>query len=102
MNFKVEKGGEKPSIPRDKVKFRINGIGDYDWFDPLPESLTAHLTDGTNPIYEYDGKKALLEVGYFNNKKIIEKVYSQPFFRFPVTLATTTLKTGGCNNQPLS
>ncbi len=72
--FKVEKGGEKPSIPRDKVKFRINGIGDYDWFDPLPESLTAHLTDGTNPIYEYDGKKALLEVGYFGNKKIIEKV----------------------------
>jgi len=72
--FKVEKGGEKPSIPRDKVKFRINGVGDYDWFAPLPESLTAHLTDGTNPIYEYDGKKALLEVGYFGSKKIIEKV----------------------------
>lgn len=55
-NFKLQLGGDKP--PVFAVQFlAINDIGIIGEGE-LPESLTNHLKDGTNPIYEYDGTSA--------------------------------------------
>ena len=70
--FQVQGGGEKPSLPKSLVSiFKINGVGGYS--NPLPKELTDHLTDGTKPVHKFDGKKALVEVGSYNDT-LIEKV----------------------------
>jgi len=71
--FKVKGGGKKPSIPEKRIKrFVINGAGAIG-SNPLPESLTKHLTDGSNPLYQFDGKKAVVEVGC-NDSTLIDKI----------------------------
>lgn len=70
--FQVQGGGEKPSLPQSQVSiFKINGRGGE--YEPLPEELAEHLIDGTNPVYTFDGKKILVEVGSYDDK-LIEKV----------------------------
>lgn len=71
--FKVKGGGKKPSISAKRIKrFVINGLGATGGA-PLPKSLTEHLTDGSNPLYQFDGKKAIVEVGCYD-ATLIEKI----------------------------
>ena len=71
-NFQLQGGGEKPSLPQSKVKiFKINGKGSY--YAPLPKELTDHLIDGSNPVYEFSGNKANIEIGSYE-AELIENV----------------------------
>ena len=73
-SFQLQGGGENPSLPQSQVSiFKINGIGGF--YSPLPKDLTEHLTDGSNPTYEFDGKKALVEVGSYNDGLIENVVF---------------------------
>ncbi len=70
--FQLQGGGTLPSIPQSRMrKFTINGIGYLD--HPLPKEFTDHLTDGKNPLHEFDGKKATVELGCYD-AKLIEKI----------------------------
>ena len=70
--FQVQGGGQKPSIPQNKIGwFRINGFGGY--AKPFEASFKNHLIDGTSPEFVFDGKEALVEVGAID-AKIIKKV----------------------------
>ena len=70
--FQVQGGGQKPSIPQNKIGwFRINGFGGY--AKPFEASFKNHLIDGTSPEFVFDGKEALVEVGAAD-AKIIQKV----------------------------
>jgi len=70
--FQVQGGGIAPSLPQKSITiFKINDAGSY--YKPLPKEFIDHLTDGKNPIYEFDGKKALVEVGSYNTE-LIENV----------------------------
>jgi len=61
--FKLKNGGtQKPSLPASLVSLSINGKSGGDAQNPLPEYLVAHLTDGTNPIYEIYGEKAVIKL----------------------------------------
>lgn len=72
-NFKLQSGAEIPPIPQNKItRFFINGKGGFG--NNLPEAFTAHLTDGTNPVYEIDAASAEVEVGWRSDTNdIIEK-----------------------------
>lgn len=73
--FRLQGGGDNPSLPKNKVSiFKINGVGSS-YNNQLPKSLTDHLTDGTNPEYEFDGNKALVEVGCLNDVTIENVVF---------------------------
>ena len=54
-NFSLQLGGEKPQVFGVKLE-SINDVGSLE--GELPESLTEHLKDGTNPLYEYNGTTA--------------------------------------------
>lgn len=54
-NFNLQVGGEKPAVFGVSLT-SINDVGSID--GELPESLTKHLRDGSNPLYEYDGTSA--------------------------------------------
>ena len=54
-NFSLQLGGDKPAVFGVKLE-SINDVGSLD--GELPESLTTHLQDGTNPLYEYNGTTA--------------------------------------------
>lgn len=54
-NFKLKAGGEKPPVFGITLS-SINDVGSVD--GELPESLTKHLRDSSNPVYEYDGTSA--------------------------------------------
>lgn len=54
-NFKLQGGGEKPPVFGITLT-SINDVGSVD--GELPESLTKHIKDNSNPLYEYDGKGA--------------------------------------------
>ena len=54
-NFSLQLGGDKPKVFGVKLE-SINDVGSLD--GELPESLTGHLTDDTNPLYEYNGTTA--------------------------------------------
>jgi len=70
--FQVQGGGQKPSIPQNKIGwFRINGFGGY--AKPFAAAFKEHLNDGSSPEFVFDGKEALVEVGSAD-PKIIEKV----------------------------
>lgn len=78
--FQVQSGGKKPGLPKNKIThFLINGAGD-EFGDPLPYEFTEHLADGSNPLYEFEGNNAVVEVGCFNNttiEKVIFKMDSE-------------------------
>ena len=70
--FQLQGGGTLPSIPQSRMrKFTINGVGYLD--NPLPKEFTSHLTDGKNPLHQFDGKKATIELGCYD-AKLIEKI----------------------------
>ena len=71
-SFQLQGGGTLPSIPQNRMrKFTINGVG---WINnPLPKEFTDHLTDGKNPLYKFDGKRATVELGCYD-AKLIEKI----------------------------
>lgn len=54
-NFKLQAGGQKPPVFGITLT-SINDVGSVD--GELPENLKKHAKDGTNPLYEYDGKDA--------------------------------------------
>ncbi len=57
--FKLNNGGDLPKLPKETVAvFSINGQGGAK--DPLPKDFRAHLTDGTFPVFEFYGTKALV------------------------------------------
>ena len=61
LQFKLETGGQKPSLPQDKIyAFTINKKGEYK--NPLPKNVADHLTDGTKPLYVIDSDKASIVI----------------------------------------
>ena len=54
-NFALQLGGEKPAIFGINLE-SINDVGSLD--GELPESLTQHIKDGSNPLYKYNGTTA--------------------------------------------
>lgn len=72
--FKAQSGGSLPTIPQVDIRsFRINDKGGY--ADPLPDELIKHLTDGTQPTYVFDGKKAHVVVGVVDPEVMKEVVF---------------------------
>lgn len=60
--FAVQAGGEKPALQNVKF-YAINDEGYIGIGGELPESFENHLRDGSNPLYEFDGKDATVIVG---------------------------------------
>lgn len=54
-NFRMELGGEKPAIIGINLA-SVNEVGSLT--GSLPESLTKHIKDGSNPLYKYNGTTA--------------------------------------------
>lgn len=72
--FTLETGGNKPAIPKDKIyALTINRKGVPN--NPLPATFTAHLTDGTKPLYVIDSPKANVALLWREpTNDIVEKV----------------------------
>ena len=64
--FKLATGG-KANIP-DVELHSINDV----LLEDLPKSLTEHLSDGSNPLYEFDGKNAKVIISCGDTGKVKE------------------------------
>ena len=64
--FKLATGG-KANIP-DVELHSINDV----LLEDLPEKLTKHLSDGSNPLYEFDGKNAKVIISCGDTGKVKE------------------------------
>ena len=83
FKFKLQSSGNNPTLPKGKMGvFTIRGMQK----PLLPNALTAHLTDGTEPEYVVRGKHGEIEVGTYDAEvaSAIEKV------RFTVASGTPT------------
>ena len=73
FKLKLQASGVNPTLPRGKMGvFTIRGIQKAQ----LPNSLTAHLTDGSKPEYVVGGKHGEIDVGTYDAlvASAIEKV----------------------------
>lgn len=60
FKFKLQRSGQNPKLPNGKMT--VFTVKEKQKFQ-LPKELTQHLTDGSNPEYEIDGKYASITVG---------------------------------------
>lgn len=73
--FALQAGGEKPALQGVKF-YAINDKGYIGIGGDLPDAFTEHLRDGSNPLYETDGKHSEVVVGSTNKEIIKEAVFS--------------------------
>ena len=73
--FQVQGGGDKPSLPQKIAKLRINGRTSYGGYNPLPQDFLEHLTDGSNPEFEFDGKSVFVEAGSIEEDEIKKVIF---------------------------
>ena len=71
-NFKLQGGGEKPPVFGVTLT-SINDVGSVD--GELPESLTKHIKDNSNPLYEYDGKGATVVLSVETEEFVKDAVF---------------------------
>ena len=67
--FSLQSGG-KDSIP----DVELHSINDVE-LDDLPKALTEHLTDGSNPLYKFDGKNAKVIISCGDTNKVKTVVF---------------------------
>ena len=73
--FALQAGGEKPALQGVKF-YAINDEGYIGIGGDLPDAFTEHLRDGSNPLYETDGKHSEVIVGSTTKEIIKEAVFS--------------------------